>query len=264
MLSLLANSVISLTFGYQSALERVFRLIHPAYANFLPFDAFISFSTIRAAHLPGLPYNTIGLFAYDDLNIHPVDKLLLDTGLPGPPAPYCILDLIAHEPSLIIPSRLFIPHEGSNRKEAFLQRTDMLPIFFARSDGGFGVRIDSNADFDMLLDSPTRVTAHSLKVLLHLINYPSYEKQIQLRNTAASPVSSRRLARLIASKVSYIVKEAARENASIVHWTNPRWKMGSGAGRISVADIELMGIVFVSRGKVTPLLRVRSDFVFAT
>ncbi|VDC00456.1 unnamed protein product [Peniophora sp. CBMAI 1063] len=268
MFELLANSVISLTFGPLSALARVFRFIYPAYyadpnANIVPFNIFVLLSGIRATLTPGLPRNSIAFFAYEELKLHPVDTTsLLEPGWEY--MRYCIIDMIAENPHLIIPSRLFVPYEGTNRAETSLQRTDMLPVFFFRSDGGVGVRIDSSTDFDMLLDVPTRITAKSLKVVLQFLDYSLNEKQIQLRPTAARPAaSSRHLARLVASKVSYLIKDAAAENAGIMQWANRRWRVGSGAGYIGVGDVELLGIVFVSQGKVTPLLRVRSDFVFA-
>ena len=43
-------------------------------------------------------------------------------------------------------------------------------------------------------------------------------------------------------------------------WENVRWRFGTGRGYISIADVHLLGIVFVSPGKITPLLEVRSDF----
>ncbi|VDC05489.1 unnamed protein product [Peniophora sp. CBMAI 1063] len=263
MFNLLANSVTALSFGLQPALERALRFMQPAWNHTVQFEAFVASSTFRVGQLPGVPSNSIAFFAYPELHIDPTDTFLIATGPHGWFNLYCSIDIIAENPALIIPSRLFVPHEGSRRMEAFLQRTDMLPIFFSRTGGGVGVRIDSNVDFDMLLDVPTRITAHSLKVILHLLNYTPNEKQIQLRTAAGSPnVSSRRLARLVAAKVSHFVREAERENPTITQWADPRWRMGSGPGYIGSGDIVLLGIVFVSQGKITPLLRVRGDFVF--
>ncbi|KZV66958.1 hypothetical protein PENSPDRAFT_688556 [Peniophora sp. CONT] len=267
LLGFLTNSVITLTFGAQPAIERFLRLVYRAYTGMaMPYEAFIVSSTRRVDQHLSAPSDSIAFFAYSQLDVHPADIIYLTPGQSGwttPAAPCCVVDIIAHNPSLVIPSRLFVPHAGTGRMEAFLQRTDMLPLFFTRMDGGVGVRIDSSADFNMLFDVPTRITAHSLKVILHLLNYPSMERQIQLRTATAEPhVYSRRLARLVAHKVFQFIRDAERENANIVHWMHPRWKMGSGAGYIGIGDIELLGVVFVSQGKVTPLLRVRSDFVF--
>lgn len=55
-------------------------------------------------------------------------------------------------------------------------------------------------------------------------------------------------------------KCAQEQNKTMAHWVAPRWKFGSGPGYITAADVQLLGVVFVSPGKITPLLQVRSDF----
>ena len=113
---------------------------------------------------------------------------------------------------------------------------------------------------------------------MELLNYSLYEGQIQLRSSTAGNVSERRLARLIGSKVRNCIevcfaprfsaqwilnserKTAQKQNAMMLRWQDRRWRFGSGPGYIGVGDIQLLGVVFVSPGKVTPLLRVRTDF----
>ncbi|VDB98589.1 unnamed protein product [Peniophora sp. CBMAI 1063] len=204
-------------------------------------------------------------FAYHELCIDTSDTLWI-TQPNHTLALYCIADMLAIYPSHVIPSRLFIPYgPGTIRRDLALQRTDMLPIFFRRTDGGVGITIH-NADISVnaLLDDPTRITATSLKVFLHLINYSPIERQIQLRTSSTSPqsISVQRLARLVASKVCCFWRTAEAENNTITDWNDPRWMVGPGAGRMNVGDIILLGIAFVSPGKVTPLLQVRPDFVF--
>ena len=70
---------------------------------------------------PGVPQNSVVFFAYKELNVDPADVVQIFTAQLGW-QPYCITDIIVANPALIIPSRLFIPHQGSRRREAFLQR----------------------------------------------------------------------------------------------------------------------------------------------
>lgn len=60
---------------------------------------------------------------------------------------------------------------------------------------------------------------------------------------------------------NFIEQKAGQENATIVHWENPHWKFGTAADCIQVGDVILLGIIFVSPGKVTPLLRLRSHYM---
>lgn len=171
LLDFYAHSVITLTFGAQIAIERMLRLVHRAYTRIdISYDVFLNWSTRRVERPHGVPSDSIAFYAYDSLKVHPADLFVLYPAQSGWPeaASCCVIDVFTDNPSLVIPSRLFIPHEGTGRMEAFLQRTDMLPIFFTRTDGRVGVRIDSNANFDMLWDVPTRISALSLKVVLHV------------------------------------------------------------------------------------------------
>ena len=122
-----------------------------------------------------------------------------------------------------------------------------------------------------------KTVAHSY---MQLVNYLPFEEQIQLRPTAPSTgkVPLRRLARLVAAKVRSCLKvcivpiwivcrslmpfeqKAEEQNSAIADWKSPRWIFGSSAGCIRVSDIILLGVVFVSPGKITPLLQVRSDY----
>ncbi|KZV66146.1 hypothetical protein PENSPDRAFT_655153, partial [Peniophora sp. CONT] len=43
-------------------------------------------------------------------------------------------------------------------------------------------------------------------------------------------------------------------------WVYRRWRIGSQDGYISAKDVILLGVVFVSPGRVMPLLQVRTDF----
>ena len=128
------------------------------------------------------------------------------------------------------------------------------------------------------------VSTALLKTVAHLhmqlLNYLPFEEQIQLRSTAhsAGKVPLRRLARLVAAKVRSCLKvcivpiwmtcrslmpfeqKAEEQNAAIADWKFPRWIFGSSAGCIRVSDVILLGVVFVSPGKITPLLQVRSDY----
>ena len=122
-----------------------------------------------------------------------------------------------------------------------------------------------------------RINAHPH---MQFLNYLPYEGQIQLRPTATPDgrVPMRRLARLVAAKVRSCLQvcivviwiscqslipfeqKAEEQNMAITEWKFPRWIFGPSTGCISLADVILLGVVFVSPGKITPLIQVRSDF----
>ncbi|KZV65437.1 hypothetical protein PENSPDRAFT_689845 [Peniophora sp. CONT] len=137
-----------------------------------------------------------------------------------------------------------------------------MPIFFRRSGGGVGMRVVVDADYDTIPEAPTRISAKSLKATLSLHNYPTDERQIQLRCRANATVSARHLARLVATKVRNFIEKADQENATMVQWKAPRWKFGAGVDCIKINDVIRLGVVFVSPEKVTPLLKLRSDYPF--
>ncbi|VDB99982.1 unnamed protein product [Peniophora sp. CBMAI 1063] len=255
------NSVIARSFNIGTALERVRRLgltVHRRTNSTTSLDHFI-ISSLGNAWMPGLPPRCIALCTYSALPLHDSDQAIPDPFGVGWQLSYSAVDLTSHEPELIVPQHLFTPFEGTKRSESALQRTDMLLLFFTRSDGGVGVRVAADADYEAIPDTPTRVSATSLKVTLRLLNYSLVERQIQLRSPNAK-VSARRLARLVAAKVRSCIEHAERENATISHWNDPRWKSGTTGECIKAGDVILIGLIFVSPGKVTPLLSLRSDY----
>ncbi|KZV61071.1 hypothetical protein PENSPDRAFT_759655 [Peniophora sp. CONT] len=140
-----------------------------------------------------------------------------------------------------------------------LNSTDMLPLFFDRLDGGVGVPITEEGIRDAISDVPTRVRATSLKVIIDFVDYPAVESQIQLRlQTVRLPyISSGRLAKLVAGRVRSYMQSL---KYTLVPGKSGNWRVGTGPGCLSVGDIVLVGIVYVSRGRIMPLLQVRADY----
>ncbi|VDC02996.1 unnamed protein product [Peniophora sp. CBMAI 1063] len=251
----LLSGAFARTFGAAAALDRLKQF---ALATYHPLGHHLSYLYVPLG-LPPAPGSAVLLQAQAGINADTTEIQLPNGYL----MPFCTIDIIAVRPSHIVPSRLYTPYAGTRRNRSSLQRTDKVPIFFRGVDGGVGVRISSNADFHNLPDTPTRISASSLKVVLNLLNYKPYERQIRPRlPSMAGNVTVRRLACLVAMKVRHCLRIAAKENAKISHWESLRWRFGTGPGYINVVDVRLLGVVFVSTGKITPLLEVRSDFVF--
>ena len=112
--------------------------------------------------LPDASTSALWIFAYDQLAAREADKVWLWN------SPWCIIDITTVDTTHVIPSHLFTPYAGTSRHDSILNRTDMLPIFFKRLDGGIGVRIAGDADYNTLPDIPTRISRSSLKVFLHV------------------------------------------------------------------------------------------------
>ncbi|VDB99983.1 unnamed protein product [Peniophora sp. CBMAI 1063] len=255
----LENTVIARAFGVNVALERMRRFVRAGYvgAEHAPaLDDSIVLLLNEAAAVHHIPLSCIAFAAHDALRLHITDRIGINTPDLGW-TQWCVFDLVDPEPWLIVPMGLFVPFRGTKRSESALQRTDMLPLFFARSDGGTGVSVAANTNYETIPNTPTRVSGTSLKVIINLPNYTTYERQIQLRCPANGTVSAQRLARIVAAKVRECVNNASQQDTTM---TEQGWRFGAGVGCLQAEDIILLGIVFVSPGKVTPLLKARSDY----
>ncbi|VDB99109.1 unnamed protein product [Peniophora sp. CBMAI 1063] len=254
------NSVVARSFGVEVALDRVRRFARAAYGPYVSTGQTMSLDDFILRSLGDATTQSLlqclMFFAYGALHLHESDCVMPWLDL----APYCVLDYLAPDPHLIVPTRPFIPFDGTSRAESALRRTNMLPLFFkrTRTDGGLGVSVAADADYEAIPpDTATRISGSSLKVRVNLLNYAPYERQIQLRCRPNETVPARRLARLVAAKVRDCIEKASQENVAIVNWENPNWKFGTGVDCYRVEHVLLLGVVFVSPGKVTPLLQVR-------
>ncbi|KZV67027.1 hypothetical protein PENSPDRAFT_755218 [Peniophora sp. CONT] len=274
------DNVISRTFGREVALNRAIRwVLDSAEARHelrhLPTDVFVVQSYWRPAPgATGVPqalgadviaFNTEALD-----NIHGGDIIQstsedLETGRRSTNH-WCILDVRVADATRIIPATIVIPYADSqpSRCDAELDNTDMLPLWFWQHDGSLGVPITAPS-FDCLLDLSTRVVGTSLNIAFWWCNYPRLEKQIQTRGTSSQPSTSvtlRRLAGLTCGAVRNAMADYERTNAGRTEWQDSRYKIGTGLGYISIHDVILLGIVFVSPGRVMPLLQLGPDFAF--
>ncbi|VDB99270.1 unnamed protein product [Peniophora sp. CBMAI 1063] len=195
LLDRLSGGIIARSFSPPDALDRFKRLTHPVRAH-------LDITWIdQALGLPQTPGWPVLLYAYPELIVDDADTTEIQLH-DGTVVPYCTVDIIAVRPSHIIPTRLFRPYAGLQRSESVSQNTDMLPIFFRSSDGGVGVPLNAGDHYASLPASLTRISAYSLKVVLNLLNYKPYERQIRPRaSKARGNVTVRRLAYLVALKV---------------------------------------------------------------
>ncbi|VDC05367.1 unnamed protein product [Peniophora sp. CBMAI 1063] len=266
-------TVLKCTFGDDVALDRAERFVFAAADRAIQAgqteDVFVSrsyYSWRAAEYAPyGLPPDAIGFDASHagQTSASDVFETLPDAlGLPFPR--WCILDVRVPDPTRIIPARMLNLYLSQPiRSQSELQRTDMLPVWFWNNDGSLGIPITAPT-FDRIPDIPTRIHATSLKVGFWWHNYGPLEKQIQLRtkesrkDTSGYCVSLRRLATATCKAVKNAM--AVYENGDIVtgrtQWEELRWRIGTGPGCVSVRDVVLLGLVYVSPGRVMPLLRL--------
>ena len=57
-----------------------------------------------------------------------------------------------------------------------------------------------------------------------------------------------------------ITQEYERQGFGRTEWADSRWRVGSRMGHINAGDVVLLGVAFVSSGRVMPLLRVEPGF----
>ncbi|VDB83011.1 unnamed protein product [Peniophora sp. CBMAI 1063] len=176
--------------------------------------------------------------------------------------PICDVDMSVADPRLVIRQHYQFPYavSGWRRCERELEKTDMLPLFFMRRDGGVGVPITEEGIDNAIMDSPTRIRATSLKVVTHLVGYPQKNSQIQLPRlqTGILPyIPSAKLAALVAGRVrAYIL-----EIMDTVLPSEGNHTVGTRPGQIGIGDVVLCGVIFVSRGRIMPLLQVQPHSV---
>lgn len=94
--------------------------------------------------------------------------------VPGlPNRHWCILDVRVLDPTRIIPATILDPYPTQpGRRQAELNKTDALPIWFWKADGSLGIPI-TTYDFDNLLEKDTRIRGTSLKVGFWVSRMPS-------------------------------------------------------------------------------------------
>jgi len=104
-----------------------------------------------------------------------------------------------------------------------------------------------------------------LKGWLGYSNIP--DGQVQYRNNSHGGKVEITVGQL-ASKVAKVLRTSLRNAGE--KWvrdpmdpTRGRYCVGLGPNEISEGDLILLGVIFVSPGAITPLLRLRDDFVFA-
>ncbi|KAI0029206.1 hypothetical protein K488DRAFT_73161 [Vararia minispora EC-137] len=191
------------------------------------------------------------------------------------PYPHYILDALPSHPAHIIPMENYVPYANSTeaRRNCELSRTDMLPVFFVRRDGGIGIPITSDTLlFNDLSNAhiPFGTPRTSTRVI---IAWPGYAHipagQIQHNTTSGGGrvnISVGRAAKLVAGQVMAFMRRAeGRWQYDPSHRANDsqgRYRIGSLPSEITAEDVLLLGLVSVSRGAVMPLLQLREGFVF--
>ncbi|KZV67021.1 hypothetical protein PENSPDRAFT_667332 [Peniophora sp. CONT] len=255
------NTVLNLTFGRAVAGDRAIRWVLDAAeeANLelrqLPIDLFVGLSYGRpgdTARVPGERVADVIAFDIQALDHIYGGRTASSTSNSSEPAlqsmkrSWHILDVRVTDTPRIIPATIVIPYaKQPSRCNTELDNTDMLPLWFWQHSGALGVPITAN-NLDCLSESPSRIMGTSLKVAFAWLNYGVLEKQVQLRGAKTQ------------SKVA--VTEYERGSVGRTDWQDSRYKIGTRPGYIGVQDVLLLGIVFVSPGRVMPLLQLRPEY----
>ncbi|KZV66147.1 hypothetical protein PENSPDRAFT_100042 [Peniophora sp. CONT] len=184
------DTVLSLTFGREVALDRAYRFLLSMARHALPDQAIDDFA-ITSYWIPGtwdLPANVIAFMAPWDSGIYPGDIVESeDPDLSLLPVRWCILDWRVANPERIVPSTMITVYpDHPIRREQDLARTDMLPLWFRQSNGTLGVPIISN-DFDCLPDTITRIRATTLKVVVHVSSPIRRCRRLLISNLFSGP-----------------------------------------------------------------------------
>ncbi|KZV71588.1 hypothetical protein PENSPDRAFT_751683 [Peniophora sp. CONT] len=242
------DTVLGLIFQREVAGDRairvVFDIVRGSTQQDLPIDAHVLESYWpQGATSRGMPSGAIAFRALEGNSIHPSD-IVETIGNPQLTRQrWCVLDVKVTDPARIIPATILVPYaQQPNRCNAELDKTDMLPLWFRQTNGTLGVPII--ADFSCLPDTPSRVTASSLKVGFWWCNYGPLEKQIQLRSKSTSNqpdthVTIRRLAKLISGAVQNAMntyEQSTIRNIRYTDWQDRRYRIGTDAGYISDSD----------------------------
>ncbi|VDC00994.1 unnamed protein product [Peniophora sp. CBMAI 1063] len=278
------GSVLSLALGSPDVVvDRVIRLAYRSWKSAtgqhtLPtFDAYLQAAYMHRGFLPpqaahyGLPHNVVLFFAYNEAGFHETDIVWSrddDVAEAYRWRRWVVMDVIAPQPHLIIPFREpFIPYQGNAaRMEAALNKMDVLPVWFTQTNRTVGVPVDAANEILALLP-PNRTfgrsQAHTIKIKFSWPGYNPCDKQVRLLRAgqARASVTVARLAQLVASSVHNFMGEATASGPTL--GSPGQWRIGIQPGQISVHDVVLLGIAFVSEGAAIPLLQVRSGFVFS-
>ncbi|KZV69909.1 hypothetical protein PENSPDRAFT_735060 [Peniophora sp. CONT] len=261
------HSALSCIYGREVAVENALRVAQRAWklspADTRPaFDVFTLATFTRTRNTNesrcGLPENCTALLShplveYFDAPLYSVDGL----------GQY-IVDARVPTGYRAVPSVLFAPYGGSNphRCAATQDRISPIPLWFFERDlqgACLGVPVDRACRGDMqLLRGEYEIgffeKKTTLKIKFDWPNYAPSEKQI--RGTKKSPMHTvARLAKLTAGAVRNFMVDPQR---TMIDTANPQpWNIGTANGEVSVQDVLLLGVIFVSDGAAMPLLAAR-------
>ncbi|VDC04756.1 unnamed protein product [Peniophora sp. CBMAI 1063] len=140
--------------------------------------------------------------------------------------------------------------------------SDVLPFFFNQLGSGIGldskVELVGNYSYAPVSD---RLALPSLRVFMQFIGYPSFEASIQtFPPTSFFPITVQDFARQVVDIVRAYVQSLESSVLSLSHPRGVKWRFGTAPGTVGVQDVELLGLIFVSRDTVMPLLQVRPDY----
>lgn len=230
------NTVLSLTFGADAAIERALWLIIPLVRRMNKLDEPISTLILNSyrprqafdSSSPGLPAGSIAFVVPEDSAIHRSDIYSFKDPSSSSVEQCCVLDIQVQNPTRIIPTdTVHVPRALKNLR--FLKMgVDMLylPLWFIHQDElAVGVSITAET-YDSIPDTPTRIgEGTQLKIKLavsshlgllntHLLinvqwsNYRPIEKKIKFSRRGRTTPERGHTLRRLASSVAGAVKTA--------------------------------------------------------
>ncbi|VDC06266.1 unnamed protein product [Peniophora sp. CBMAI 1063] len=176
-----------------------------------------------------------------------------------------LMDMKTEDTRLIIPLKIFEPYnlKPGVRQENVMKEVDLRPLWCICRDGTLGVPVigelpelcRGNEAFERADGSPRK----TMKVKINWPGYAPSDKQIRPLSDKGDR-SIKRLMTLVAGKVCAFLDEHATACTAKMG-TEAAYVIGTQTGEISSRDVLLLGIVIVSEGAATPILRLRDDFL---
>ncbi|KZV71388.1 hypothetical protein PENSPDRAFT_734141 [Peniophora sp. CONT] len=271
---LLFDSILTCIYGLDVAVDRALRVLRHAWNDIPPGErpSFYDFTTthtpvrsrLREYHqyrvvAPGAIPLFLPSCAFDA-------PFYRATGLNAYESGYCAMDVTAvnSDYAKFIPSTLFIPYKtrSSARCRQILERINPIPLWFFGEDGVLGFPVQGNTNSIKLLHGQEALRLKSndkpistLKIKFAWPNYQPDEKQI--RATPNSPLNNlNTLASRTAGAVRTYMSDETKKVMVNENLVPQPWKIGTQPGEVRIADVLLLGVIFVSEGAAMPLLSV--------
>lgn len=170
-----------------------------------------------------------------------------------------------HYEGRVIAQNLFVPFAGTAREKTEREKNRPLtrPRFLINKEGGVGIPLADIVGGDLSAlqgyDAPMG-DRYSVKLDIWLGGYRRWEKQIQTRDDTAArkPITFEKLVTHVANRVKDFLESGERDTTRPMdlEWTIKGMNQTvEEAHEISVENLALIGVTFVSQGAIMPILQ---------